>query len=321
MSYILDALRRAETERERDRHLVPGVHAAQPPLPQADGAAWAGQVAGAGRAGRSRGLLWSALALALAAAAAFGVWRWGGFASSTGRSPGPGPAATSATPTGNAPGGAGGVVRGPATAAVPPGMVAQIDGPPVPARAAAEANARALEAAALPAANAEKPLTAPGLRGGREAARDAPRAPPRDAPQETPRDAPRDTPRAAPSAAPLEAGKDASRSEPGADAAPEMAVRPGTKPAVPPAPPPAAANLPAPVVPLNALAPELRSQIPPMVVGGAIYSDRPANRFVLINGQVVREGESPATGVLLERIGPKSAVMRWREMRFEMPLQ
>ncbi|MCE2912598.1 MAG: general secretion pathway protein GspB [Rubrivivax sp.] len=56
-----------------------------------------------------------------------------------------------------------------------------------------------------------------------------------------------------------------------------------------------------------------------MAIGGAIYSDSAAARFVLINGQVVREGEGAAPGVTLERIGPRSAVLRWRDLRIEVP--
>ena len=66
--------------------------------------------------------------------------------------------------------------------------------------------------------------------------------------------------------------------------------------------------------------PDLRREMPPMTVGGSIYSDSPASRFVMVNGQVVREGEAAAPGVTLERIGPKSAVLRWRDMRIEVPL-
>ena len=86
------------------------------------------------------------------------------------------------------------------------------------------------------------------------------------------------------------------------------------------APPKPAAPAGPPATPLAQLPPEVRSQLPPMTVGGWIYSDSAASRFVMINGQIVREGEPAATGVVLERIGPKSAVLRWREWRIEVPL-
>ncbi len=71
---------------------------------------------------------------------------------------------------------------------------------------------------------------------------------------------------------------------------------------------------------LSDLPQALRAELPQMLIGGAIYSDQPGSRFVVINGLVVREGETAAPGVTLERIGPKSAVIRWREMRIELPI-
>ncbi len=56
-----------------------------------------------------------------------------------------------------------------------------------------------------------------------------------------------------------------------------------------------------------------------MSFGGSIWSDSAANRFVIVNGQVVREGEQAAPGVTLERIGPKAAILRWRDLRIEVP--
>ena len=73
-------------------------------------------------------------------------------------------------------------------------------------------------------------------------------------------------------------------------------------------------------VPLAQLTASQRSELPPLAIAGAIYSETPASRFVLINGQVAREGEVVAPGVTLERIGPKSALLRWRELRIEVPL-
>ncbi|MFO1267814.1 MAG: general secretion pathway protein GspB [Rubrivivax sp.] len=49
-------------------------------------------------------------------------------------------------------------------------------------------------------------------------------------------------------------------------------------------------------------------------------SDQADGHFVVINGMVVREGETAAPGVMLERIGPKSAIVRWRDMRIELPI-
>lgn len=71
---------------------------------------------------------------------------------------------------------------------------------------------------------------------------------------------------------------------------------------------------------LAALSADQRRDLPPLTVGGSIWSDSAAQRFVIINGQVVHEGESAAPGVTVERIGPRAAVLRWRELRIEVPL-
>lgn len=64
---------------------------------------------------------------------------------------------------------------------------------------------------------------------------------------------------------------------------------------------------------------ELKPSWPALAISGAIYSDSPASRFIMVAGQVVREGEAAAPGVVVERIGPRSAVMRWKDLRVEVP--
>ena len=71
---------------------------------------------------------------------------------------------------------------------------------------------------------------------------------------------------------------------------------------------------------LAELTPEQRRDLPPLVMGGSIWSDSVLGRFVIVNGQVVREGEAAANGVTVERITPKTVLLRWRDMRFEVPL-
>ena len=91
--------------------------------------------------------------------------------------------------------------------------------------------------------------------------------------------------------------------------------------AVPTLPASAALALPAPrSVPLQQLASDLRRELPPLVVGGSVWSDSAASRFVILDGQVTREGESVAPGLVLERIQPKAVVLRWRDMRVEITL-
>ncbi|MDY0748286.1 general secretion pathway protein GspB [Paucibacter sp. R3-3] len=98
-------------------------------------------------------------------------------------------------------------------------------------------------------------------------------------------------------------------------------------PAAPPPPPqavPAPAPVPAPQaapapqhVPTQAELPEaLRRQLPPLKTGGAMYSDTPANRMLILNGQVLHEGEKLSPDLVLEEIGLKTAVLVFKGQRF-----
>ena len=67
----------------------------------------------------------------------------------------------------------------------------------------------------------------------------------------------------------------------------------------PPRAAPASAEPPtSPIVALAELPADVRKQIPPLVVGGSIYSDDAKNRFLILNGDVVHEGGrvAPAGG-------------------------
>jgi general secretion pathway protein B len=77
---------------------------------------------------------------------------------------------------------------------------------------------------------------------------------------------------------------------------------------------------PAPPLPLSALSAEQRRGLPALSVGGSIWSESAAQRFVVLNGQVVHEGEVAAPGLTVERITMRSVVLRWRELRLELPL-
>jgi len=97
------------------------------------------------------------------------------------------------------------------------------------------------------------------------------------------------------------------------------------RPAPPPeAPPPRPAPAPAPAAPdsrvvgYEQLPDDVRRQLPPLAIGGAIYSDSPASRLLIVGGQLLHEGDSAAAGVVLEQIKPRSAVLRWRDLRYEV---
>ncbi|RVU47440.1 general secretion pathway protein GspB [Rubrivivax rivuli] len=99
---------------------------------------------------------------------------------------------------------------------------------------------------------------------------------------------------------------------PAAPAAPAVADRPAA-PAPAPAPAPRALRL-------SELTAEQRRELPSMSLGGSVWSDSALSRFVIVNGQVVREGETAAPGVVVDSIGPKSVRLRWRDMRIELAL-
>jgi len=81
------------------------------------------------------------------------------------------------------------------------------------------------------------------------------------------------------------------------------------------APPPAANDrIPA----LAELSPDLRRQLPPLNVSGAVYAPQASGRMIFINGQVLREGEAVADGLVVERIGAKSSTLSLRGTRFEL---
>lgn len=90
-------------------------------------------------------------------------------------------------------------------------------------------------------------------------------------------------------------------------------------PAAVPATVPAAVTAPRSVA-LAELTPEQRRDLPPLAMGGSIWSENALARFVMVNGQVVREGEAAASGVVVERITQKSVLLRWRELRIEVPI-
>ncbi len=103
--------------------------------------------------------------------------------------------------------------------------------------------------------------------------------------------------------------------------APPQAAAPAVlTPQAVPQPAPAAPTAPPRALSLAELPPEQRRELPPLVLGGSIWSENAVSRFVIVNGQVVREGEVAAPGVTVERIAPKAVVLRWRELRLELPL-
>jgi general secretion pathway protein B len=259
MSYILEALRRAETERERKRR-VPSLHAQPVPVlsPEEPGAR------------RSKAWLWVVVGISAGVLLPL-LWRsWA-----------PDPATEEAT------GGRASV----AGSVTPHGGAAAADAPP-PAAAASPAEPPAANPAAAAAA----------------AAPERPRA------TQTTHAAPK-----APAAAKGGAGTPPERATRAPNVTPAATAGAGSSPTASPAPAAAVASALEPRLrSLAELPEELRRGVPTLAFGGSVYSEIAAQRMVIFNGQVLREGDAVTDELLVEQIRPRSAVMRIRGQRFEV---
>ncbi|HWJ93655.1 MAG TPA: general secretion pathway protein GspB [Telluria sp.] len=63
----------------------------------------------------------------------------------------------------------------------------------------------------------------------------------------------------------------------------------------------------------------VRREVPKVVFGGYIYSPNPADRLLLVDKMLRREGEEVAPGLVLERLLPNAAVMNYRGQRYRVP--
>jgi len=66
---------------------------------------------------------------------------------------------------------------------------------------------------------------------------------------------------------------------------------------------------------VNELPDTIRHSLPNLAVGGSIYSDTPASRFLIINGRIFHEGDKIANDLSLEQIKLKAAVLRFKGYR------
>lgn len=74
----------------------------------------------------------------------------------------------------------------------------------------------------------------------------------------------------------------------------------------------------APIYPRELLPPNIRSALPPIAIGGSIYSPDPASRSLIINGQLYRERQRLTQDLALQEIRLKSAIFDFRGYRFEV---
>ena len=90
-------------------------------------------------------------------------------------------------------------------------------------------------------------------------------------------------------------------------------------PATPaPAPVPKAPAEPPRIATLAELPDTVRQQLPPLAISGSTYSENPLYRMVIVNGQVLHEGDTAAPGVVLDTIRQKDVVLRAQGYRFAM---
>jgi general secretion pathway protein B len=136
--------------------------------------------------------------------------------------------------------------------------------------------------------------------------------------QPTPRSAPAAIPAPAPRAAPADIPEPASRSAPVPPAKTAVA-KPAPRPLPESPQPEAEPAVYESVRGLQALPEVIQREVPKVAVGGYIYSQNPADRLLLVDKTLRREGEEVAPGLVLERLLPKAAVMNYRGYRYRVP--
>ncbi|HJV73357.1 MAG TPA: general secretion pathway protein GspB [Noviherbaspirillum sp.] len=70
------------------------------------------------------------------------------------------------------------------------------------------------------------------------------------------------------------------------------------------------------IVTLHDLPEQIRREIPAFTIGGYIYSGNRADRSVLINNRLLREGDNIAPGLVLEQMTPNGVVLSYKGHRY-----
>lgn len=81
---------------------------------------------------------------------------------------------------------------------------------------------------------------------------------------------------------------------------------------------PASATASSRIYALNDLPDNVRRSLPQLVIGGAMYSDNPRSRMLVINTQLFHEGDKLGPDLTLEEIKLKSAVLRYKGYRYSV---
>ncbi|MEW6707279.1 MAG: general secretion pathway protein GspB [Pseudomonadota bacterium] len=72
------------------------------------------------------------------------------------------------------------------------------------------------------------------------------------------------------------------------------------------------------ILAMSELPEAIRRELPPLTVGGSIYSEHPASRFLILNGQIFHENDKVGPNLTLEQIRLKLAVLRYKDVRFRI---
>jgi len=124
--------------------------------------------------------------------------------------------------------------------------------------------------------------------------------------------APAPTARMAPARPPAPAAVPRPRPDAGLAPPRDAPVRAAAKPA-------SAASIPAAdarIYAFNELPESVRRELPPLAIGGSIYSDSASSRFLIINGRIFHENDRIAPDLTLEQIKLKAAVLRYKGYRY-----
>ncbi len=273
MSYILDALRKADAQRVRDP--ARGIHAQ--PL--------RGSMGDARRGAVYRPWVWFAAAAGVVSLATAGWYLYRASANGTGPQDQRNAVVAQVPPAVQ-------VAQPPMVA--PPPVVTSLP-PPAPVAVVPPAAARVIQpppvqsARPMPGQAMEAPR---GVVSARAAAQGAPPLP-------------------QPANGVVMAQPDANVAQPGPSmnlaVVPVRPSVPSVQPAIVPAPPTA---------PVAGLPPDA----PKLTITGGVYSTSRAQRMLIVNGQVFREGADLGSGVTLEEIRPKSVVLGFRGGRYSAPM-
>lgn len=69
---------------------------------------------------------------------------------------------------------------------------------------------------------------------------------------------------------------------------------------------------------LATLPANLQSELPTLSIGGSMYSNNPAERMLLIDKRLLKEGEEISPGLVLDSILPNGAILRYKGLRFQL---